>query len=112
MPDADLVALAQYFSAQKMPAAPAPKDPAAFKRGQELASRALCGSCHLPGYTGQQQVPRLAGQPEAFLLKSMQQLRDRPGPGRDTIMAAALHGLTDPQLADLAQFLAYFNPAP
>jgi cytochrome c553 len=70
----------------------------------------LCGSCHLPAYNGQQQVPRIAAQPEPFLLASMKQLRDRPGPGRDTIMAAALHGLKDAELADLAHFLAHFQP--
>ena len=30
-------------------------------RGEAIAARALCGTCHLPGYTGQSQVPRLAG---------------------------------------------------
>ena len=108
--DQDLVALAQYFSAQKPPAAPNARDTAAYQRGQAIASRLHCGSCHLPSFAGQQQVPRIAGQPEPFLLQSMKQLRDKPGPGRDTIMAAALHGLKDAELADLAHFLAHFNP--
>lgn len=109
MQDPDLVALANYFSAQA-PAVPPPvRDPAAYARGEALATRMHCGSCHLPSYAGQQQVPRLAGQPETFLMQSMQQLRDKPGPGRDTIMAATLRGLKDGELADLAQFLAHFK---
>jgi cytochrome c553 len=108
--DADLVALAQYFSAQKPAPSPPARDAAAYQRGQALAARMHCGSCHLPSYAGQQQVPRIAGQPEAFLLQSMRQLRDKPGPGRDTIMAAALHGVKDAELADLAHFLAHFTP--
>lgn len=110
VPDTELVALAQYFAALPPPPPPAPTDGAAYQRGQALASRMLCGSCHLPAYNGQQQVPRIAAQPEPFLLASMKQLRDRPGPGRDTIMAAALHGLKDAELADLAHFLAHFQP--
>ncbi len=110
VPDAELVALAQYFAALPPPPAAAATDGAAYQRGQALASRMLCGTCHLPGYGGQQQVPRIAAQPEPFLLASMKQLRDRPGPGRDTIMAAALHGLKDADLADLAHFLAHFQP--
>lgn len=110
MADAELVALAQYFSAQQ-PVRPAigPRDAAAYARGEALSAKMHCGSCHLPDYTGREQIPRLAGQHEAFLLQSMKQLRDRPGPGRDTIMAASLYGLKDPDLADLAHFLAHFG---
>ncbi|NKE68266.1 c-type cytochrome [Ramlibacter sp. RBP-2] len=110
MADAELVALAQYFSAQK-PVRPAtgPRDAAAYARGEALSAKMHCGSCHLPDYAGREQIPRLAGQHEAFLLQSMKQLRDRPGPGRDTIMAASLYGLKDADLADLAHFLAHFG---
>lgn len=85
------------------------RDAAAFTRGEALATRMHCGSCHLPSCSGQQQVPRRAGQPERFLMQSMQQLRDKPVPGRDTIMAATLRGLTDGELADLAQYLAHLK---
>jgi len=106
--DADIVQMAAYFAAQKpVPAAQAPLDTASYQRGQALAARGLCGSCHLPDYSGRQQIPRLAGQHEVFLLQSMRQFRDHPGPGRDTIMAASLYGLKDQDLADLAHFLAH-----
>ena len=109
MKDAELVALARYFAAQTPAVSPPIRDTAAYERGLALATRMHCGSCHLPSYVGQQQVPRLAGQPETFLRQSMQQLRDKPGLGRDTIMAATLRGLTNDDLADLAQFLAHFK---
>lgn len=108
--DAEIVAMAEYFAAQKPVAAPpaGPRNEAAWQRGQALAQRMLCGTCHLPDYSGRQQIPRLAGQHEAFLLQSMKEFRDKPGLGRDTIMAASLHGLKDPDLADLAHYLARF----
>jgi cytochrome c553 len=106
------VALAGYFAAQPpAPVLPA-TDEASYRRGQSLATKALCGSCHLPDFAGRQQIPRLAGQHEAFLLQAMKQFRDHPGLGRDTIMAASLYGLKDQDLADLAHFLAHFRPAP
>jgi cytochrome c553 len=108
--DADIVALAQYFNAQKPPAPPASAKADAYRRGQAVASRALCGTCHLPDYAGRQQIPRLAGQPEPFLLQSMKQFRDKPARGRDTIMAAALYGLKDDELADVAHYLSHFRP--
>ncbi len=108
VPDAELVALATYFSAQ---AAPPPAkgraDKARLERGRELAKSALCGTCHLPQYQGRDQVPRLASQQEPFLLAVMKEYRDKPGPGRDTVMAAALYGINDAQLQDLAHFFAH-----
>jgi cytochrome c553 len=110
MKDGEIVEIATWFAAQKpVPAAGGPVDEATYKRGQALAAKALCGSCHLPDFSGRQQIPRLAGQHESFLLQSMKQFRDHPGPGRDTIMAASLYGLKDRDLADLAHFLAHYR---
>lgn len=108
--DAEIVQLATYFAAQPPPVATtAAPDAAKYRRGQDLAARSHCGSCHLPDYSGRQQVPRLAGQHEAFLLHALRQFRDHPGLGRDTIMAASLHGMKDEDLADLAHYLAHLR---
>lgn len=108
--DADLVVLASYFSAQTpIRAAAGPVNTETYLRGKEIASKMLCGTCHLPDYAGRQQIPRLAGQQEEFLLFSMKQFRDHAGPGRDTIMSASLYGLKDVDLADLAHFLSNFK---
>ena len=110
MKDADLVALAAYFSAQPALRAPtAAADSVIYQRGQQTARRMLCGTCHLPDYSGREQIPRLAGQREDFLLFAMKQFRDHPGPGRDTIMSASLFGLKDSDLTDLAHFLSHFK---
>jgi cytochrome c553 len=107
--DPDLVVLAQYFAAQ----APRPPvgavDAARYARGQALAGGMLCGSCHLPTFLGRDQIPRLAGQHESFLREVMEEYRDKPGPGRDTVMTNALLGTTNAQLDDLAHFLANFR---
>lgn len=108
--DPDLTALATYFASQPAPQpAPGPVDEARYQRGKELARSALCGTCHLPDYSGRQQVPRLAGQHERFLLDVMKAFRDHPGPGRDTIMSASLYGITDQELADLAHYFAHMK---
>lgn len=109
--DADLIVLASYFSAQA-PVRPAPTsalNAETYQRGKDIARGMLCGTCHLPDYSGRQQIPRLAGQHETFLLFAMKQFRDHAGPGRDTIMSASLYGLKDADLADLAHFLAHFK---
>lgn len=109
--DAELVALATYFSAQTpapVAAGAKPFNAQSAQRGKDLSQKMQCGTCHLPDYSGRAQIPRLAGQHEAFLIDSMKQFRDHAGPGRDTIMSATLFGVKDAQVADLAHFLAHF----
>lgn len=107
--DPEIVALASYFSAQTPAKVSGSVDSSRYQRGLEISQRMLCGTCHLPDYSGREQIPRLAGQQEAFLLYAMKQFRDHPGLGRDTIMAASLFGLKDADLVDMAHFLTYFK---
>lgn len=107
--DAQIGALATYYAARTPALHAGPVDAARAERGAAKARQGGCGSCHLPDYAGQQQVPRLAGQNEAYLVASMKQFRDHPGPGRDTVMASTLRGASDADLADLAHHLAHFR---
>jgi cytochrome c553 len=75
-------------------------------RGATISRGALCGTCHLPDYRGQNQVPRLAGQQEAYLLATLKMYRDAPAPGRDTMMQNVLLGMKDPDLEALAHYFA------
>ena len=105
--DAEIVALARHFSAQQAVSSPGRAQADKLRAGADLSSRALCGTCHLPGYVGQNQVPRLAGQQEAYLLATLKMYRDNPAPGRDTLMAAPLQGMKDGELDSLAHYLAH-----
>ncbi len=109
MGDAEIVELAKHFAAQPVKPQAAPVRSDKVRQGAQLAAKLLCGTCHLADYAGQNQVPRLAGQNEPYLLASMKQFRDNPGPGRDTIMAATLRGLSDAELDQLAHYLAGFR---
>jgi len=104
--DAEIVALADHYSRQKAIAPEAPRDEAAFRRGEAIASRALCGTCHLHNYAGQQQMPRLAAQREDYLAHSMREFRDNKAQGRDTMMNGVLRGFSDRDIADMAHYFA------
>ena len=106
MKDEEFTALAKYFSQQKIQSQTIALDTSKATRGAALSKRGQCGSCHLPDYAGREQMPRLAGQREDFLLSSMKEFRDGRATGRDTIMAATLRGLSDADLTDLAHYLA------
>jgi cytochrome c553 len=80
--------------------------------GATLAKQALCGTCHLPTYLGQSQVPRLAGQREDYLRQTMVLMRDGKAIGRDSIMSSTLRGMSDDQLRDLSYFFASIGAKP
>jgi cytochrome c553 len=104
--DAQLTALSRHYAAMPLkPERPA-RDAARAARGAALSQRAQCGSCHLPDYAGREQIPRLAGQREDYLLQSMRDFAAGRTAGRDTLMSNALLGLTDADLQDLAHHLA------
>jgi cytochrome c553 len=105
--DVEISGLAEHFS--KLPAKPmetGPADPALAKRGMERARELRCGICHLADFSGQKQIPRLAGQREEYLVNEMRAYRDGTRSGGDTIMAAALYGVADADIKALAHFLA------
>jgi cytochrome c553 len=85
-------------------------NPSLMKTGQERAKALRCGICHLSDFSGQNQVPRLAGQREAYLEGEMRAYRDGKRTGGDTIMAAALYGVGDADLKALAHFLSRSSP--
>jgi cytochrome c553 len=104
--DDDIADLATFFA--QLPPLPSDAPPVAAKltRGDELAQRLRCASCHLSDYAGREQMPRLAGQREDYLFHAMHEYRDNQRVGTDTSMSGVLYGLSDADLAALAHYLA------
>jgi cytochrome c553 len=105
--DADLQKLAEIIS--KLPApqsAAGPVDTARAEHARTLIQRSKCNSCHTPNFAGQENVPRLAGQREDYLLKSLRAYKNNSRRGYDDQMADVVQPLSDADFADLAYFLA------
>jgi cytochrome c553 len=55
-------------------------------------------------------MPRLAGQREAYLMKSFREYQAGTRVGTQAAMAEAVRGLDATALADLSHYLAHFRP--
>jgi cytochrome c553 len=88
----------------------APGDAAAIARGKEIADARRCTLSHLADYQPHDPVPRLAGQPGDRLLDAMHAFRDGKRPRGGTMMAEALDGLSDADIAALTAYLASRPP--
>jgi cytochrome c553 len=85
-----------------------PGDPARLDRARALIQQHRCNFCHNPDFSGAQQVPRLAGQREDYLVKALREYKDNTRRGYDPAMAEVLYDISDEQILDLAYFLARF----
>jgi cytochrome c553 len=111
MKDAEISRLAEHFSklpAKSMEAGTA--DSKLVKQGMERAKALRCGICHTSDFSGQNQIPRLAGQREEYLDAEMRAYRDGKRQGGDTVMAEALRGVSDADIKALAHFLSRSSP--
>jgi cytochrome c553 len=75
-------------------------------RVQALIQQHRCNICHKADFSGEENVPRLAGQREEYLLKSLRGYKDNSRRGYDTQMADVVAPLDDADMAELAYFLA------
>ena len=106
MTDADAEALAAHFAAQELKPQPGPADPALMETGKRLAEANHCGQCHLPDFRGREQMARLAGQREEYLLKALQDFKAGRRAGFDGTMTEAVYNLAETDLPALAHYLA------
>jgi cytochrome c553 len=108
--DAEVIELAKFYSALTLAPPPADKQAELFNKGEQLASGMRCGICHLPNYVGREQMPRLAGQREDYLLHSLSQFKNNQAVGRDSNMVASVYGVADADLQALSHYLARVSP--
>ena len=105
--DTDLQGFADIISQLPAPKpAAGPVDDARMARAQALVQQNRCNFCHTPNFAGQQNVPRIAAQREDYLVKALRGYKDNSRHGYDGSMADVMAPITDPQILDLAYYMA------
>ncbi len=110
--DTDMADLAAYYAAQRALARPATTDPAKVAEGKRLATLHHCASCHRPDLSGQQQVPRLAGQDYEYLLRLLRGFRAKTASDLDGTMTMAVQPLRDEDVEKLVHYMASLGAQP
>jgi len=91
------------------PPAAAPPDPGRLERASALIQQHRCNFCHNQDFSGVQNVPRLAGQREDYLVKALREYKNNTRRAYDTAMADVMYAVTDADILDLAHFLAHLR---
>jgi len=101
----DMFDLAAFFAAQKPRPVDFKTDPAMVARGRAKSDETLCTMCHLGGFKGQNEIPRVAGQHPAYVIKQLQDFKHARRTNDGGNMHAVAKTLTDQDIDDLAHFL-------
>ena len=104
--DADAEALAKHFSALEAKRSDETIDPGLAARGGARVAALHCASCHLPSFVGHDQMPRLAKQRIDYMVESLKAIRDSQRAGGDSLMTAAVAGVSDADLEALAHYVS------
>lgn len=106
MTDDDLRKFGDYFAKLAPPKGTEAADPAVVERAKASAATHRCASCHNADYSGRDQMPRLAGQREDYLLKALRDYKSQTRPGYEPTMDEVMRPISDAEIADLSHYLA------
>lgn len=99
--------LAAWYGAQK------PYEQSTFqvdaekaRLGKAKADETLCTMCHLGGFAGQNEIPRVAGQHYAYIVKQLTAFKTRQRTNDAGNMTAVSATLSDADIENIAHYLA------
>lgn len=102
----DMFDLAAYFAAQTPVSTQFRPDPVKAKKGKAKAEEVLCTMCHLGGFKGQNEIPRVAGQYYEYIVKQLHDFRAHRRTNDAGNMTSVAKTLSDADIDDLAQYIA------
>jgi cytochrome c553 len=97
--------LADWFSKQKPPVQSFKVDAAKSKLGKAKADETLCTMCHLGGFLGQNEIPRVAGQNYDYIVKQLKEFKARTRTNDAGNMTSVSNTLSDADIENLAHYL-------
>ena len=102
----DMLDLADYFAAQKPKPLAFRADAARVARGKKKADEVLCTMCHLGGFAGQNEIPRVAGQHTEYVIKQLKAFKARTRTNDAGSMTSVAQTITEQDIEDLAHYIS------
>ena len=101
----DMFDLSAFFAAQRLRGPEFKVDEARAVRGKAKADETLCTMCHLGGFMGQNEIPRVAGQHFEYVVKQLRDFKTYRRTNDAGNMASVSKTLTDQDIEDLGHYL-------
>ena len=102
----DMLDLGDYFATQKPRPNGFKADPDKAAKGRLKADEVLCTMCHLGGFKGQNEIPRVAGQHFEYIVKQLKDFKARNRTNDAGSMTSVSKILSDQDIDHLAHYVA------
>src|SRR6266568_3761132 len=102
----DMLDLAEYFAARKPKPVAFKADAARVARGRKKAEEVLCTMCHLGGMSGQNEIPRVAGQHPEYVIKQLKAFKARTRTNDAGSMTSVARTITEQAMEELAHYIS------
>jgi cytochrome c553 len=101
----DMILLGQFFAAQKSAPIKFEADGAKVAAGRKVSDAVLCPMCHLGGFVGQNDIPRVAGQWPQYVKKQLADFKARRRTNDAGNMTSVAGTLSDADIENLSQYI-------
>ena len=101
----DMILLGQFFAAQKPGSIKFEADGAKVESGRKVSDAVLCPMCHLGGFVGQNDIPRVAGQWPQYVKKQLADFKARRRTNDAGNMTSVAATLSDADIENLSQYI-------
>jgi cytochrome c553 len=102
----DMIALGNFFAAQKQLPTGFKADGNKVAKGKAKSDEVLCPMCHLGGFVGQNEIPRVAGQQYKYVKKQLEDFKARRRTNDAGNMTSVASTLSDDDIENLSQYIA------
>ena len=101
----DMREMADWFAQQKPAPLPFQVDPDKARLGKLKADETLCTMCHLGGFAGQNEIPRVAGQHHDYIVKQLTDFKNHRRTNDAGTMTSVSGTLSDTDIENLAHYV-------
>jgi cytochrome c553 len=101
----DMIDIANYYAAQPAKPSPFKSDEAKIKLGKAKSDETLCTMCHLGGFAGQNEIPKVAGQQYDYIVQQLKDFKARKRTNDAGNMTSVSQTLSETDIENLAHYI-------
>jgi cytochrome c553 len=101
----DMIDIANFYAAQPAKPSTFKADETKIKLGKAKADETLCTMCHLGGFLGQNEIPRVAGQQYDYIVQQLQDFKARKRTNDAGNMTSVSQTLSETDIENLGHYI-------
>jgi cytochrome c553 len=101
----DMIDIANFYAAQPAKPSTFKADETKIKLGKAKADETLCTMCHLGGFAGQNEIPRVAGQQYDYIVQQLLDFKARKRTNDAGNMTSVSQTLSEKDIENLGHYI-------